>query len=251
MIRIKSDREVGLMREAGRVVAESLDLIRERAGPGVTTGELDECVAKHIKDAGGIAAFKGYRGFPAHMCTSVNEEIVHGIPGDRILKEGDILSVDVGVKLDGYFGDAAVTIAIGKISKKAGQLIRACKDALELATGMLTPGRKLSELCTAIQQNVENKGYSVIREYVGHGIGHKMHEQPQVPNFALDVRKDGDVMLKRGMVLALEPMICTGGYDVEVLSDRWTAVTRDRGLAAHFEHTVAVREGGGWVLTEV
>ncbi|GAF88942.1 unnamed protein product, partial [marine sediment metagenome] len=186
---------------------------------------------------------------PAHICTSINDQIVHGIPGTAILKEGDILSVDIGVEMDGYYVDTAMTFAIGKISKEAKKLIRVCRETLDLAVSMLTPGNKLSRLCAAIQENVEENGFAVIRKYVGHGIGHKVHEDPPVPNFAFDVRREGDVVFKRGMVLAVEPMISAGTDKVKVLGDGWTAVTSDGSMSAHFEHTVAVREKSGLVLT--
>lgn len=250
MIRIKSDREVARMREAGRVTAQALALLGRLAVPGVTTGELDWRAGAFIRENGAVAAFKGYRGFPAHICTSINEQVVHGIPGTTTLREGDILSVDVGVELNGYYGDAAVTLAIGRISKEARKLMRVCRETLDLAVDILTPGNRLSSLCAAIQENVEKNEFSVIRKYVGHGIGHKMHEDPQVPNFEFDIRKDGDVVFKRGMVLALEPMISAGTGAVKVLNDGWTAVTADGSLSAHFEHTVAVRQKAGWVLTK-
>ena len=250
MIRIKSDREVALMRNAGRIVWQTMDMLEKLMVPGVTTSELDQKAAAFIDEKGGIPAFKGYRGFPAHICTSINEQIVHGIPGAVSLKEGDILSVDIGVELDGYYGDAAMTFAIGKISKAAQKLIRVCRETLELAVGMLVPGNKLSNLCAAIQENVEKNGFSVIRQYVGHGIGHKIHEEPQIPNFAFDVKRERDVVFKRGMVLAVEPMISAGTHDVRVLDDGWTAVTKDNSMSAHFEHTIAVREKSGWVLTK-
>lgn len=237
------------MREAGRIAAQALGLLGTLAVPGVTTGELDRRAEAFIREKGGVPAFKGYRGFPAHICASINEQIVHGIPGATALKEGDILSVDIGVELDGYYGDTAVTFAIGKISKETKKLIRVCRETLDLAVSMLTPGNRLSRLCAAIQESVEKNGFSVIKKYVGHGIGHKMHEDPQVPNFALDLHREGDVVFKRGMVLALEPMISAGTSEVKVLSDGWTAVTKDRSMSAHFEHTVAVREKSGRVLT--
>ncbi len=250
MIRIKSDREIVLMREAGRIVAKTLSAVKDMVGPGVTTGALDRCAEEYILEKGASPAFKGYRGFPASICVSINEEIVHGIPGDRALEDGDVVSIDVGVEREGYYGDAADTFVVGKPSKEARRLIGVCRETLAMAVGMLRPGRKLSEVSAAIQENVESSGFSVIREYVGHGIGHSMHEEPQIPNFAFDVRKDGDVVLKKGMVLALEPMISVGRARTEVLSDGWTAVTGDRSLAAHVEHTVSVPDGGPWILTE-
>jgi methionyl aminopeptidase len=250
MIKIKSDREIALMREAGRIVAETLSLMKEAVGAGVSTGSLDERAEEYIRERGGVPAFKGYRGYPATLCVSINEEIVHGIPGDRVLEEGDIVSVDVGVELEGYYGDAASTFAVGRISREARKLMGVCSETLDMAVGMLLPGRKLSEVSAAIERKVEDNGFSVIREYVGHGIGHSMHEEPQIPNFAFDVRRDGDVLMKKGMVFALEPMISVGKSKTEVLSDGWTAVTGDRSLAAHFEHTVAIRDGGPWILTE-
>jgi len=243
----RSAREIDLIGRAGEIVAEVLTECRRMARPGVTTGELDEAAESMIRCRGGVPLFKGYRGFPKSLCTSINEEVVHGIPGPRRLKEGDLLKVDVGVRLGGYCADAAVTLPVGEVSAEAVRLMEICKTALERAIAAMRPNMKLSALSAAIQSYVESQGYSVVRKYTGHGIGREMHEDPQVPNFVS--RSMPDPLLPEGTVLAIEPMVNAGGPEVEVLDNRWTVVTRDRSLSAHFEHTVAICDRGARVLT--
>lgn len=222
--------------------------------PGVTTLDLEAAAEKMIRDAGARPAFKGYYGpaaggkYPFVLCTSVNEEIVHGMPSaKRVLKDGDVVSVDFGVELNGYYGDSAVTISVGKISPEAERLLRVTRESLELAIDKVRPGNRLFDICGTVQQHVESSGFSVVREYVGHGIGTQLHEEPQVPNYV--DRKNENPRLKEGMVLAIEPMVNAGKPDSRVLADRWTAVTRDGSYSAHFEHCVAVTSNGPWVLT--
>jgi len=236
------------MREAGRITALALKAVGDHIHPGVSTLELDEIAERTIRNHGGTPAFKGYHGFPASICTSINEEVVHGIPSGRRLKAGDIVSVDIGTILTGYYADSAMTFAVGKISEQAELLMNATKASLEAGIAMARVGAKLSDISAEIQRVAEAEGFGVVREYVGHGIGRAMHEEPQVPNFG--VPGQGQT-LKEGMVLALEPMINAGGYEVESMTDGWTVVTKDRSLSAHFEHTVAIREDGPIVLTLV
>ena len=247
MIIRRSAREIECMREAGGIVAEVLAMCRRVAVPGLTTEEMDREAEALIRKRGATPLFKGYRGFPKTLCTSINEEVVHGIPGPRTLKEGDLLSVDVGARLNGYCGDAAVTVPVGRISPEAQKLMDACREALDAGIATLEPGMRLGALCRAIQEFVEQRGYSVVRKYTGHGIGREMHEEPQVPNFF--ARAMADVTLAEGTVLAIEPMINAGKADVEVLDNGWTVVTRDRSLSAHFEHTVAITKNGPDILT--
>ena len=247
MITRRSGREIECMRSASAIVAEVLEMCRERARPGVTTAELDEAAESHILEREGVPLFKGYKGFPKVLCTSVNEEVVHGVPGARVLREGDILSVDVGVRLDGYCGDAAATFPIGEVSEDGRRVIAVCRAALERAIEAIRPNMRLSMLCGAIQRYVESEGCSVVRQYTGHGIGREMHEEPQVPNFV--TRGMADPILRPGTVVAVEPMVNLGGCEVEVLGNGWTVVTKDRSLSAHWEHTVAIRETGADVLT--
>lgn len=234
------------MRKAGRIVAQVLQAIEKMAAPGITTEELDRQAQKIIREAGAEPAFLGYRGFPASICTSINEELVHGIPGIRRLKEGDILSIDAGVRFQGYYGDAAITLPIGKISKNARRLIKVTQGALEKAVEQVRIGNHLSDISYAVQTYVESFDFSVVRNYVGHGIGTRMHEPPEVPNFGLPGKGP---RLREGMVLAIEPMVNIGSWEVEILNDQWTVVTADRSLCAHFEHTVAVTSGGPEILT--
>ena len=254
MISLKSPREIELMREAGSIVAEVLAVLTEKAVPGITTQELDTIAEEHIRRCKAIPAFKNYGGtrsrppFPATICASVNEEVVHGIPGQRVLKEGDILSVDVGACKEGYFGDSAKTIAIGHITPEAGRLVKVCREALNKAIHKVAPGQKLSEVSAAVQQHTEANGYSVVRKFVGHGIGTEMHESPQIPNF---VSPDAtDVILKPGMTLAIEPMINQGSFRVRTGANGWTVSTVDGMLSAHWEHTVAVTPDGAAILTQ-
>ncbi len=245
---IKSPREINLMRQAGRIVAQILGILVEAIKPGITTKKLDEIAEEEVKKYGAIPSFKGYRGFPASICTSVNEEVVHGIPGERVLKEGDIISLDFGAIYKGFHGDAAVTVGVGKISSEAERLIKTTQEALEAGIAAAREGAHLSDISAAIQFCAESNGFSPVREYVGHGIGREMHEAPQIPNFGPPGR--GPV-LKRGMTLALEPMLNAGDWHTKVLSDRWTVVTADGSLSAHFEHTIAITEGEAEILTKL
>jgi methionyl aminopeptidase len=246
MIATRSAAELATMREAGRITAAALRAVGDAVAVGVTTGELDEIAVEVIRAAGARAAFLGYHGFPATICASPNREVVHGIPGRRKLSSGDILSVDVGAVVDGYFGDAARTFAVGSVSKEAERLLAATREALEAGIACCVPGKRLGDIGAAVQKVAEGAGFSVVREYVGHGIGRAMHEDPQVPNYGTPGK--GPVLLA-GMVLAIEPMVNAGDSDVRQLADGWTVVTADGSLSAHFEHTVAVTETGPWVLT--
>ena len=235
------------MREAGRLVGEVLTLLSAAVAPGVSTADLDALAEKTILAAGATPAFKGYHGYPATICASVNDEVIHGIPsGRRLLDEGDIISIDVGASLDGYFGDSAVTVPVGYLSEDAARLLRVTEESLYKAIEQVRPGGRISDIGHAVQQHVESHGFSVVREFVGHGIGQEMHEEPQIPNYGEPGRGP---RLAEGMVLAIEPMVNAGKPAVKVLSDGWTAVTRDRSLSAHFEHTVAVTAGEPWILT--
>ncbi len=246
MIIQKSHQELQIMRKAGRIAAQSLKVVRMAIKPGVRTKELDEIVEKFILKQGARPAFKGYRGYPASVCVSINEEVVHGIPGERILEEGDIVSVDIGVEYKGFFGDIAATFAVGEVSEEAKKLIEVTRRALEVGIAQCRPGNRLYDISAAIQQTVESNGFSVVRQFVGHGIGKSLHEDPQVPNYG---EKGKGPVLEPGMTFALEPMVNAGGWEVEVLSDGWTVSTADRSLSAHFEHTVAITAKGRWVLT--
>jgi methionyl aminopeptidase len=243
----RSAAELAKMREAGRLVGEVLTLLSSAVAPGVTTADLDAMAEKTIRAAGAQPAFKGYHGYPATICASVNDEVIHGIPsGRRVLDEGDVISIDVGAVLNGYFGDSAVTLPVGHISEEAATLLRVTEEALYKAIEQARPGNRVSDLGHAVQRHVEAYGFSVVKEFVGHGIGQQMHEEPQVPNYGEPGRGP---RLAEGMVLAIEPMVNAGRAAVKVLGDGWTAVTRDHSLSAHFEHTVAVTGGDPWVLT--
>jgi methionyl aminopeptidase len=243
----RSASELERMREAGRLVGEVLTELAALVAPGVTTADLDAAAEKRILAAGAVPAFKGYHGYPATICASLNEEVIHGIPsGRRVLKAGDILSIDVGASLDGYFGDSAVTLPVGRVTEEAASLLRATEESLYKAIERVRPGARISDIGHAVQQHVEAFGFTVVREFVGHGIGQKMHEEPQVPNYGEPGRGP---RLAEGMVLAIEPMVNAGKAAVKVLADGWTAVTRDGSLSAHFEHTVAVTAGEPWILT--
>jgi methionyl aminopeptidase len=243
----RSAAELERMSKAGRLVADVLTQLAAMVAPGVRTADLDEAAEKLIVARGGTPAFKGYHGYPATICASINDEVIHGIPsGRRVLDEGDIISVDVGVALDGYFGDSAVTLAVGRVSEEAAALLRVTEESLYMAIEQARPGARISDIGHAVQQHVEAYGFSVVREFVGHGIGQRMHEEPQVPNYGEPGRGP---RLAEGMVLAIEPMVNAGKAAVKVLGDGWTAVTRDQSLSAHFEHTVAVTKGAPWILT--
>lgn len=249
MISIKNEQEFAAMRRAGRIVAEVLAWAGSGIRPGMTLAEIDAECDRIIRSRGGTPEFKGYRGYPASTCLSVNEQVVHGIPTRRKLVEGDIVGIDVGARIDGYVGDAAVTVPVGRVSKEAQRLIDTCRECLDRAVAVCGPGARLTKIGEAVQSHAESRGYSLVREYAGHGIGRKMHEEPSVPNYVdADVRRH-DLALKPGMAICIEPMVNQGGPEVRTLEDGWTVVTRDGKLSAHFEHTVAIRDTGAEVLT--
>ena len=247
MILIKSPPEIEAMRRAGAVVGRFFEEVRPLVRPGVTTGSLEEFADRFIAQHGVRSAFKGYLGYPAHLCTSVNEEVVHGIPSkDRVVREGDILSIDFGVVREGFYGDAARTFAVGAVSDSSRRLMETTERSLSKAIEAARPGNRLGDISAAVQATVEAEGFSVVRDFVGHGIGRSMHEEPQVPNFG---KPGTGPKLLPGMVLAIEPMVNAGGYAVELLADGWTVVTRDRSRSAHFEHTAAITEDGCSILS--
>ncbi|MCX7973325.1 MAG: type I methionyl aminopeptidase [Candidatus Aminicenantes bacterium] len=248
MIIYRTQEEIALIRKSSQIAALILAELKELIRPGVMTKELDEYAEARVKSFGAKPAFKGYRGFPASLCTSINEEIVHGIPSSRRLKEGDIISLDFGVYYNGYYGDAAVTYPVGQISSLAQRLIETAERALYYGLEKVRVGNRISDISHAIQTFVESQGFSVIRAFVGHGIGQALHEEPQVPNFGPPGR---GTLIKPGLTLAIEPMISAGDWREEILNDGWTAVTRDRSLAAHFEHTVVATDKGVEILTLV
>ena len=248
MIILKSPQEIERMRVSCRMVAEILQILSEVVEPGITTAALNEIAEREALDRGGIPAFKGYSGYQYSLCCSVNEQVVHGMPGKRILKSGDLISLDFGVVVDGFFGDAAVTLPVGEISITARRLLQATEESLHAAINAAQPGGRLSDISHAVQSYVEPKGFSVVRDFVGHGIGRSLHESPQIPNYG---QPGKGVKLKPGMVLAIEPMINEKGHQVKVLADGWTAVTSDGGLSAHFEHTVAITVDGPEILTRM
>ena len=243
---LKSSEEVAIMRRAGRVVAAVLERLREEVKPGIRTRQLDSVAANELKKHGAKASFKGYRGFPANLCVSVNDEIVHGIPGERRLSEGDIVSLDFGAMVDGFHGDSAMTVGVGRISSKAQELLATTEAALMGGIRAARCGAHLGDVSAAIQEYVETRGFSVIREYSGHGVGRDLHEDPLVPNFGF--RGAGPV-LQEGMTIALEPMVATGHYRTRLGENQWTVLTDDGSLSAHFEHTIAVSDDGAEILT--
>jgi methionyl aminopeptidase len=244
---LKSPRELEYMREAGRIAAIVLDRVAGEVGPGMTTARLDEIAVDEVRRLGAEASFKGYRRFPASICVSINEEVVHGIPGERALTEGDIVSLDFGARVNGFHGDAAVTVGVGKIDAGARRIIDAASGALRAGIAAAHVGARLGDVSAAIQSHAEAGGFSVVREYVGHGIGQELHEDPQVPNFG--VPGEGP-LLQKGMTLALEPMVNAGDWRTKVGEDGWTVITADRRLSAHFEHTIAISENGPEILTQ-
>jgi methionyl aminopeptidase len=246
MIILKSKSEIEKMTVACRIVAEVLQILVRTVRPGLTTLELDALAERSIRMRGAVPAFKGYRGFPNTLCVALNEQVVHGIPSKRRLRAGDIIGLDLGAKWEGYYGDAAVTIPVGQISSQTECLLAAAREALSLGIKEVRPGTHLSDISHAIQRYAESRGYSVVRAFVGHGIGTALHEEPQVPNFGPPGRGP---RLKAGMVLAIEPMVNIGDADVEILDDGWTVVTADGQLSAHFEHTVAITDDGHQILT--
>lgn len=248
MIVVKTRAQIDKMRQAGRLVGQTLDLMARLARPGIRTIELDAAAEEFILSQGAIPAFKGYMGYPATLCVSINDEVVHGIPGDRRLEEGQIVSVDVGVNFEGWYGDAARTLCIGAVSDQAKRLLDATQEALNRGIAQARSGNRLGDISAAVQTYAEDQGYSVVRELVGHGIGQRMHEEPQVPNFG---RPRTGPELKTGMVLAIEPMLNVGGCEVNFDADKWTVRTADGSLSAHFEHTVAITDNGPEILTAV
>ncbi len=248
MIILKSAQEIQCMREAGRVVAQVLDALTKAVAPGVSTAELDRLAEGIILKAGALPSFKGYNGFPASICASVNEEVVHGIPGMKVLRSGDIISIDVGAQVNGFHGDAAVTLPVGMIDAETARLLQVTEESLYKGIAQAREGQRLSDISHAVQGHVEACGLGVVRDYVGHGIGRAMHEDPQIPNFGPPGRGP---RLKVGMVLAIEPMVNAGTFAVESMPDGWTVVTSDRRPSAHFEHTVAITTDGPVILTRL
>lgn len=245
MIILKTPDEIAVMAKASRVVAEALAVVKNAVKPGVTTDELDRLAEAEIRARGAIPAFKGYRNYPKTLCASVNEQVVHGIPSKRALKEGDIIGLDLGAIVGGFYGDSAVTVPVGRIEEKTATLVRVTEESLALGIEQATVGNRLSDISHAVQRHVEAAGFSVVTEFVGHGIGRQLHEEPQVPNYG---RPGQGPRLQAGMVLAIEPMVNMGGSAVRVLEDRWTAVTVDGSLSAHFEHTIAIQPSGPAVV---
>ena len=243
---MRSDEEIGQIRKAGLIVALVLDKLAMRAKPGIETRELDRIALEEILKNKGLPAFKDYKGYPANICVSINESVVHGIPSARKLKDGDIVSIDVGVKNGNFFADAAITVGVGRVSEQARRLMEVTQESLYRGIENARPGKRLSDISANVQKCVEANGFSVVRSFVGHGIGEKIHEEPEIPNFG---KPDKGPRLESGMVLAIEPMVNEGSHEVEILDDGWTAVTKDRKLSAHFEHTIAVRNGDAEILT--
>lgn len=246
MIILKSREEIEKMRKSSAIVAEILSEVKQMVRPGVKTIDLDRRAEELTRKKGARPAFKGYRGYPFSLCTSINCEVVHGMPSERTLKEGDILSLDFGVSFNGYYGDSAVTVPVGKVSVKAERLMEVTEKSLYLAIENVRPGKRLGDVSAAVQNHVEAAGFSIVRDYVGHGIGKDLHEDPQIPNFGT---KGRGIELKPGMVFAIEPMVNEGTYEVRLLKNEWTVVTRDGKLSAHFEHTVAITENGPEILS--
>jgi methionyl aminopeptidase len=246
MIVIKSPREIEQMKRSNAIVAEVFLKLMKMIAPGIATQELDQIAEEIILSRGALPAFKGYRGFPKTVCISINEEVVHGIPNERRLKEGDIVSLDVGVNLNGYFGDAAITLPVGKVDQVAPKLLKVTERALYIGVERARIGNRLSDISHAIQTWVESQGFSVVRDFVGHGIGKSLHEEPQIPNFGSPHQGP---RLEKGMVFALEPMVNEGTYEVKILSDGWTVVTADGKRSAHFEHTIAITNGEAEILS--
>ena len=248
MIILKSQREINYLRDAGRVVAQTLEEVRKAVKPEVTTQELDQIAEEYIKSCGATPAFKGYHGFPGNICASVNEEVVHGIPGLRKLKNGDNVSIDIGAVINGYYGDAAITVPVGAVDAELQQLLDVTEQSLYKGIEQAIAGNRLGDISHAVQAHAEKYGYGVVRDFVGHGIGRNMHEDPQIPNYGIPGRGP---RLKPGMTLAIEPMINMGTQEVKVLDDGWTVVTTDGKRSAHFEHTIAITPEGPEILTKL
>ena len=244
MVIIKSDEEIVIMRKCGKILASILDKLRTEVRPGVKTGQLDIIMAEESKKRGVIPSFKNYRDFPANLCVSVNDEIVHGIPGERILQEGDIVSLDVGAKLNGFHTDAAITIGVGRISKEAEEIIAVTEGSLKSGIAKAVSGAQVGDISFAIQNYVESKGFSVVREYTGHGIGRDLHEEPQIPNFVVGKGP----LLREGMTLAIEPMVNAGDWRTKLAANQWMVLTDDGSLSAHFEHTIVITDNRAEIL---
>jgi methionyl aminopeptidase len=246
---LKTPAEIEILREANQIVARTLQMLSEHMQPGCTTLHLDSLAEKYCRSCGAEPAFKGYHGFSGSLCVSINEQVVHGIPSRKVVvREGDIVSIDFGVRYKGYYGDAAVTIALGEIDARRRQLLTVTREALYRGIGQAVAGNRINDISTAVQEYVEGHGFSVVRQFVGHGIGSQLHEPPEIPNYR---RSEQTPRLLPGMVLAIEPMVNLGSHEVEVLRDGWTVVTRDRKASAHFEHSVAITEDGPLILSEL
>ena len=246
MINIKSDWEIELLREANRIDAEVLQILKGHCIPGITTKELDRIAEEEIRKKGALPGFKGYFGYPATLCASINDVIIHGIPNNKRLKEGDIISLDLGTIYKGYYGDAAITVAVGQISNKAQRLMDITEKALYRGINVALPGNRVGDISYAVQSFVEHNGFSVIREFTGHGIGKELHEQPAIPNFG---EKGTGLILKEGMTIAIEPMVSAGNWKTKTMEDGWTVKTIDGSLSAHFEHTILIKNGGAEILS--
>ena len=248
MVILKQPDEIDKARASSRIVAEVLNVLREKIQPGVTTRELDKIAEEVAQKRGAKPAFKGYRGYPYSLCASVNEEVVHGMPSGRVLKEGDIVGLDFGVYYQGFYGDAAITLPVGRVSEEATRLMRVTEQSLYAAIDQTSSGNRLGDISAAVQETAESAGYSVVRDFVGHGIGRNMHEDPQIPNFG---KKGRGIELQTGMILAIEPMVNAGRYRVKILPDGWTVITADGSLSAHFEHSVAITDSGPEILSRL
>ena len=246
MVTLKSARELETMRRSGKITAKVLTDLMKAARAGMTTGQLDAMAEKGIRELGGVPTFKGYHGYSSSICASVNDQVVHGIPGDYVLKDGDLLSIDIGTTFEGYVSDTAVTVGIGNIAQNARRLLDVTQECLMVGIAQMQRGNHVGDIGAAVQRHAESHGYGVVRELVGHGVGTAMHEEPQVPNYG---KAGTGLQMRPGLVLAIEPMITEGGYEVEILKDGWTVVTADGKLAAHFEHTIAVTDDGPKILT--
>jgi methionyl aminopeptidase len=244
MVIIKSDEEIAIMRKCGKILAAILDKLRTEVQPGIKTGQLDTIMAEQSNKRGVIPSFKNYRGFPANLCVSVNDEIVHGIPGERVLQEGDLVSLDVGARLDGFHTDAAITVGVGRISKEAEELSAVTEDSLKSGIAQAINGAWIEDISSAIQHYVESRGFSVVREYTGHGVGRDLHEEPPIPNFVFGK----GIRLRKGITLAIEPMVNVGDWHTKLAANQWTVLTADGSLSAHFEHTVAISDTGAEIL---
>jgi len=248
MVILKQPDEIVKARASNLIVAEVLSVLREKVKPGVTTKELDKIAESVTEKRGAKPAFKGYRGYPYSLCTSVNEEVVHGMPSNRVLVEGDIIGLDYGVYFQGLYGDSAITLPVGRVDNQAARLIQVTEQSLYSAINQTCYGNRLGDISAAVQETVEDAGYSIVRDFVGHGIGKSLHEDPQIPNFG---KKGRGIELKKGMILAIEPMVNAGKYKVKILSDGWTVITADGSLSAHFEHSVAITDNGPEILSKL